>query len=268
MASALTTFPVLPNTANRTESTVTWADRIFWGFARDSGGPAQASPGATSSNQYHSGKRGIAMAHIYPHEYGPIGAGTSTGLVAAFVATATGGGALSVTGSLAATGLPMSFDVPRCVNITATGDVSACPVSIVGTDVLGRVLKAIQTGPTGNLTTTGIVAFKTVTALSITGALSPAISVGSSNSIQFPFRVDNTGTVICVSQDGTPGATGLTIVTAALATTTVATATTTDVLGFWTPNNAPNGTINWTSLQVVNHTTDTLAFGATPFAGP
>lgn len=237
---------------NQAESTLTNADDVYLGSAR--------------SPYYRMGKRGIELTHVVSKNMGTIDAADGDGILVAVAATTaiTNFMTALATGALVSGGVA-TFDVGRAPSITATGDVSSTPLTFVGTDDLGRPITQKITGPTGNGTVNGTVAMKTVTLISCTGAPSLALTVGSSNVFNFPFRIPDKGAIIAVSADGKPETTLTTV--AGLDTATTPTATTGDVRGTFTPNTSPNGTIAWNVSMIVDHTEDNLAFGSTPFEG-
>lgn len=244
----------MPVDGHPTDCTLTNADNIYIGTAR--------------SPYYRDGKRGIRQTHTYLHNAGAIATKIDTGIMSATLVTTVAGLANMLTtlatGSLVAAAVA-TFDVCRAPSITATGDVSATPLTFTGLDELGRTTVSKIVGPTGTTVVNGPVGFKSISKISATAAFTLAISIGSANVFPFPFRLKDKGAVASVSQDGKPEST-LTLV-AGLAVATVPTATTGDTRGTWAPNTAPDGTKAWALLFHVDHTDDALAFGTAPFAG-
>lgn len=193
-------------------------------------------------------------------KFGTVDAAASTGICAA--ATATGAKVLSATGSLVSGGVA-TLDVARAVSLTSTDDNSGVNFTITGTDEYGATMIETVVGP--NATTVyGVKAFKTVSEVKSDDAVATSVSVGSSNILGFPYRVDSKGCVISLSADGVP-ASAATIV-AGLSTTGVSTATTADVRGTITTTSAtPNGTIEFTAVIEVNPTSKEKLYGVAQY---
>lgn len=93
-----------------------------------------------------------------------------------------GAGDLTLDGVLVASGVAV-LDVPRHILLTTGADESAKTVTITGTDRYGNVLTASTTLPNN---TTKIVTgynFKTVTGITIDGATTGAIKIGTADSL-------------------------------------------------------------------------------------
>lgn len=95
--------------------------------------------------------------------------------------TATGG-TLSMSGALVAAGVA-TIDIPRHLAIQCTGNNSARTFTIAGTDRYGQTIEEAITGP-NNATVVGTKNFKTVTSVSVNGALSGDVNVGTSDSFE------------------------------------------------------------------------------------
>ena len=175
---------------------------------------------------------GVPLTQIYVYQLGTASTSLASGV---FYASSAIAGTLTGTGVLVSNGVA-TFDVPRCVTITASSNMSTTTFTIQGTDVYGAPLTASLTGPTGNtLGTTGsfvntLSAFKTVTTASSNGAATGALTIGNTDTYGLPFRISNVGRGLGVHING-ESATVPATWTAGLAATGVATATTADVRG-------------------------------------
>lgn len=132
------------------------------------------------------------------------------------------------------------LDVPRCVTVTATG-ANTATYTITGYDRYNqRMTQLIAAPSTSTVATTK--AFKTI--VSVTNANATAstngVTVGFNDKLGLPLRVTDVGYVASVKWNATLAADAGTFVAAD--TTNVATASTTDVRGCYTPSSAANGT--------------------------
>jgi hypothetical protein len=175
---------------------------------------------------------GIPLTQTYVYQAGTASTSLASGV---FYASSALAGTLTGTGVLVSGGVA-TFDVPRCVTITASSNMSTTTFTIQGTDAYGAPITASLTGPTGNtLGTSGsfvntLSAFKTVTTASSNGAATGALTIGNTDTFGMPFRIPNVGYGMGVHING-ESATVPATWTAGLAATGVATATTADVRG-------------------------------------
>ena len=213
--------------------------------------------GGTYYGRADSGKLGTPMPSLYVKEFGAITTLDADGICVA--ATATAAATLSATGALVSGGVA-TFDVPRAVSITATGNNSTISLTFTGTDEYGAAMTETVVGPNAT-TVTGIKAFKTVSAVTSSAATVSALNVGSADKFGFPVRIGDKGKVIAVSVDGITQTT-LTLV-AGLAATGTSTATTADVRGTFVPGTAANGSVRFTAVMLVgDNTSKTGTYGA------
>ena len=133
-----------------------------------------------------------------------------------------------------------SFDVPRGVQIVAgtAGDTTQF-VTVSGFDLYGQAMseKIIFNGTT---IVHGKKAFKSVTAISLSAALTTTGSVGSNDVLGLPFRLLDLNHCISAKWASALAADAGTLVAAD--TTATATTTTGDVRGTYKPSSATNGT--------------------------
>ena len=129
-----------------------------------------------------------------------------------------------------------TFDVPRCVTVTAAGANTATFV-VYGYDQYGQAMTANLAAPsTSTVATTK--AFKSVTRIAISAAAGSNISAGMNDKFGLPLRVTDAGYVISVKWNNTLAPDAGTLVVADQ--TATATATTTDVRGCYTPSAGPS----------------------------
>lgn len=173
-----------------------------------------------------------------PCGYSQYGAPITLDAVGVCAAQAVGAaGNATINGTVASGGVA-TFDVPRNVTI-ATSDAgnTTQTVTMTGTDVYGVSMTQILTC-NGTSTVSGTKAFKTVTRVAVSAALTGNLSVGFGDVIGLPFRVDTRDQIMFYWDSGIITTAG----TFVAAVTTTASATTGDVRGTYTPSTATNGT--------------------------
>jgi len=136
-----------------------------------------------------------------------------------------------------ATGGVATFDVPRAASVVSAsaGDTTQT-VTLTGTDVYGAALTE-TIALNGTSTVNGKKAFKTITQAAVSAATAGNLSVGSTDILGLPYRVDSRAQLL-VYWDTAFVTTG----TFVAAVSTTATATTGDVRGTFVPPTATNGT--------------------------
>jgi|DEB0MinimDraft_3_1074331.scaffolds.fasta_scaffold01306_5 hypothetical protein len=175
----------------------------------------------------------------------------------------TGAASLTITGALASNGVA-TFDVPRTVSMTSTANESGVTFTITGTDKYGAALVADLAGP-NNTTVNTPQAFKTVTAVAVDGNLtSTQVDVGSSSILGLPYHLLNAGKILGITEDGLT-ATGT--IVAGYGVTEVATATTADVRGTYTPESTLNGSVYVSLLMVADGSSKASAYGTDQYGG-
>lgn len=217
-------------------------------------GPAFYGPAAQSDG----GELGFALPKIAVREFGAVVTATTTGICVTATGV-TGGGALSATGSLVSGGVA-TFDVPRTVNLTSTGDNSGFSFTVSGTDYYGQTQTETITGPNNN-TVAGVKAFKTVTGIVAATTLVGTISAGTTDVLGLPWRLADKGKVLAVTIDGVDSAPTL---VAGFTATGTSTATTADVRGTITTTTASNGTKVFSVAYIVNPASKETLYGAAP----
>jgi hypothetical protein len=190
--------------------------------------------------------RGLKLAPIFAKEFGAVVTADADGICVA--ATATGAATLSATGALVSGGVA-TFDVARCVALTATSSNAAITYTVNGTDAYGVTISSKLAGPGATTAATTLKAFKTVTSITTTQATVGGITAGTSDTLGSPVRIADKGKVLGVFVDGVPEST-LTVV-AGTATNATSTATTGDVRGTLLLNTASNGAKRFTALVLV-----------------
>jgi len=175
---------------------------------------------------------GVPLTQTYVYQLGTASTSLASGV---FYASSAIAGTLTSTGALVSSGVA-TFDVPRCVSITASSNMSTTTFTFQGTDAYGASLTASLTGPTGNTfgnsgsVVTTLSAFKTVTTASANGAATGLLAIGTSDTYGLPYRLTNVGEGLGAYINGGSASVAPTY-TAGFAATGVATATTADVRG-------------------------------------
>lgn len=262
--------------------TITHADELYAGNAFKAG----YSP---------DGRRGIKMTHLYAHEFlstagVPALLGDVDGIFSSYATptllspTALGAEGVNflslASGALITAGSTiLEFDVPRNITWTSTGpNATKIALQVKGHDGYGEPLAEQIQGSASTVFVSGIRAFKSIYHLSYGGvtivlATTPPggiVSIGVGDRLGLPFNLSKKGKLISVAADGSPmtvcGATGSNIyefaIGASSATTVDTALAAVDVRGYIRPT-APalNGTVQFTALMEVDHTTDRKAFG-------
>lgn len=156
--------------------------------------------------------------------------------------TLSAAGALTFNGSVVTGGIAV-FDVPRNITIATSGSGAVATFTFTGTDYYGAALTELIVGPPGSLSpSSGLKAFKRVTAGTVQNSAAGAITIGFGDKLGLPFCLEGAWDVLGVFVDGTQSTTS-TIVAADTAT---ATSTTGDVRGTVLPSTAPNGSRKFT----------------------
>jgi len=177
---------------------------------------------------------GVPLMPISVYDIVPVA--LSATAVAAAQAVA-GAGNLTINGASASGGVA-TLDVPRAVSVvsSAAGDTTQT-ATVYGTDAYGvPMTEAIAFN--GTTTVAGQKAFKTVTRVAISAALAGNASVGSTDILGLPYRVDSRNYVLTAWN----GAFVTTGTFAAADATSPATTTTNDVRGTYLVPDASNGT--------------------------
>jgi hypothetical protein len=160
-----------------------------------------------------------------------------------------------------------TFDVARTVSVD-TSDVgnTTQTVTITGTDYWGQAqTEAIACD--GTTQVNGVKAFKTVTAVYVSAAITGTIFVGNNDAFGLPYRVTDAGYLL---RTGWAGAVADNAGTFVAADTATATATTGDVRGLYAPTTAADGArrlviaIGLTGIQAGPNATQTGAIGVVP----
>ena len=211
--------------------------------------------GRNFANNGTASEPGVAMSPMFVYDVVPVA--FSATAVAAAQAVA-GAGNLTINGA-SATGGVATFDVARTITIVSTnaGDTTQT-ATVTGTDVYGLAMSELITF-NGTTAVTGQKAFKTVTRVAISAALTGNGSVGSTDVFGFPFRA-NTRNYVLTAWNGAFVTTG----TFAAADATVATTTTNDVRGTYAVPDAADGSKRLTLwMYIFDDDTQTGLYGVT-----
>jgi len=153
----------------------------------------------------------------------------------------------------------MTFDVPRNVTTTSSGNDSATVYTVTGEDDYGNtVVENIAGGNTA--TVQGNKAFKKITSISASAAGTGNISFGYGDKLGFPCFVPGAGNIVREILDNAAATAG----TLAAGATGTPTATTGDVRGTYIPNSATNGSRTYEVLLALG---DPTYRGAPQYAG-
>lgn len=166
---------------------------------------------------------------------------------------------LTLNGALVSGGVAV-LDVPRAVEIDSSdvGDTTQT-ATVYGTDAYGNAMTE-TIAFNGITAVAGTKAFKTVTRVAISAALTGNANVGTTDVFGLPFRVDSRNYV----QTAWNGAFVTTGTFAAADTTSPATATTDDVRGTYAVPNAADGTKRLTVwMYIEDADTATGLYGVT-----
>ena len=181
-------------------------------------------------------------------------------------------GALTVRAGTSVTAVVLSsgstvyqFDVPRAVSVTQVTAGTARDFTVSGFDYYGQAMTETITSVAGS-TVDGKKAFYQVSSVTVSGATTTAVTVGSSDVLGAPVRFNNKGYIARVGWNDTLAEDAATVVDA---DATTATATTGDVRGTVTPSSATDGTkrlvvaILLTAIQAGPNATRAGALGVT-----
>lgn len=209
--------------------------------------------------------RGVGpLGRVYIFDTVPETASATAVCAAQAVAAA---GNATINGASASGGVA-TLDVARAVNVDSTdaGDTTQT-VTVTGTDYWNQA-QTETIALNGTTAVAGKKAFKTITQVAVSAALTGNLTVGSTDVIGLPYRVTDAGYILRSGWAGALADDAGTFVAAD--TTSPATATTGDVRGTYTPSSASNGSrrlvlaIGLTGLQAGPNATQTGAIGVTP----
>ena len=177
---------------------------------------------------------GAPISPVYLYDIVPV-ALDADGIAAAQAVAAAGD--LTLNGALASSGT-VTLDVPRTVEIDSSNAGNTTQTATVyGTDVYGNAMTE-TIAFNGTTAVAGQKAFKTVTRVAISAALTGNANVGTTDVFGLPYRVDSRN--YCLTAWN--GAFVTTGTFAAADTTSPATATTNDVRGTYAVPDAADGT--------------------------
>jgi hypothetical protein len=161
---------------------------------------------------------------------------TSTTPAAAGSLTLTAGsGVTAVTLNSGSTAYQL--DVPRAVSVTAAALATTRNFTVSGFDYYGQAMSEVIACSAG-ATVNGLKAFFQITGITVSGATSTAVTVGTSDVLGCPVRFNNKGYIARCGWNGTLAEDAATVV---VADATTATTTTGDVRGTVVPSSACDG---------------------------
>lgn len=131
----------------------------------------------------------------------------------------------------------VQLDVPRAVSVTQVAAGTGRNFTVSGFDYYGQAMSEVIASTAGS-TVNGKKAFYQISGITVSGATTTAITVGTTDILGLPLRVINAAYVVRVGWNSALAADAGTFVAADMAT---ATTTTGDVRGTYVPSNATNG---------------------------
>lgn len=178
-----------------------------------------------------------------------------------------GAGNATINGASASGGVA-TFDVARAVNVDTSSSANTTQtITVTGTDYWGQP-QTETIAMNGTTAVDGKKAFKTITQVAVSAAITGTMTVGTTDIFGLPYRVTDAGYILRSGWAGALADDAGTFVAAD--TTSPATATTGDVRGTYLPSSAANGTrrlvlaLGLTALQAGPNATQTGAIGVTP----
>lgn len=236
------------------------SDDLYMGTAT---GP-QTAAWSAGGNPGQIGQGVGPLGRVYIYDVVPLTASATAVCAAQAVAAA---GNATINGGQATAGVA-TFAVARNVVVVSSnaGDTTQT-VTVTGTDFYGQTqTQAIALN--GTTSVGSLKAFKTITQVAVSAAMTGNLSVGTGNVFGLPFKVTNAGYLLRTGWDNAVADNAGTFVAADSAT---ATASTGDVRGTFAPSgSAPDGArrlviaIGLTAIQVGPNATQAGAIGVTP----
>ena len=187
---------------------------------------------------------------------------TSTTPAAAGSLTLTAGAGITAV-TLANGTTAYQLDVPRAVSVSLVVGGTARVFTVTGTDYYGQAMSEAITS-VANTTVNGKKAFFQITSITVSGATTTAITVGTTDILGAPVKFSNKGYIARVGWDDTLAEDAATVVSGVA---TTATTTTGDVRGTVVPSSAADGAkrlvvaILLTGIQVGPNATRAGALG-------
>lgn len=170
--------------------------------------------------------------------------------------------AVAAAGYLTLDGLT-TLDVARAVSITAAGNSATVVFTVTGTDIHGIPVVETITGVNAN-TVAGKKAFKTITSVYASAAATGDVSVGDTDAIGLPYRLNRLADLLAQFADDTEESASSTIVAGVA---TAATATTGDVRGTINPDTTLDGSVAIIVWMRVDGRTPAALGGVDQYAG-
>ena len=230
-----------------TRHTISHADELYRGIARN--------PGANPD-----GRRGTKISNLYKVNFGAVAALDVDGIAAAQAVA--GAGNLSLNGALASGGT-VTLDVPRCIEVdTNNAGNTTQTATITGTDEYGHTMVEVLT-LNGTTAVLGSKAFKTVTQIAISAAITGTMTAGTTDKLGLPYACQTADDIVSAAVDGSVEDATIVVADA----TNPATGTDGDVRGTVDFTQASNGTLRFSVLMEVDDTSQIGAYGVPQFAG-
>lgn len=217
----------------------TWPADSDWYLEMQRPGKAAYRDGVTGARINRVGRSDVFVINLgAPDAIDDNGIAEAQNLAAA--------GDLTLNGALVSDGVAV-LDVPRNV-IVDSGGADTAVLTVYGTDEYGVAMRESIT-LNGTTAVSGKKAFKTITRIAASAAISNGAFVGTGDVLGLPVFLPN---VACVFREiaDAAAATAGTLVAGDVAAG-ASTATTADVRGTYDPNSACNGEINFTLFAVL-----------------
>lgn len=243
-----------------TRHTITHADELYAGNAFLDGD----SP---------DGRRGIEIPHIYVREYGAVKAQDDDGILSSYTSSDTASEAAGVNllpyatgayylGITTAGATQLTLDVPRNLTYMCTS-AGGVKINIIGKDEYGQVMvESILSTANDSTYSSGVKAFKVIDQIYGTIACTSARSVGVGTRLGLPYHLSSKGRFLGYYLDGNSASLAASVATGLdLATTGTSSENDPDVRGTFKPGTAPNATILFTAMMLVDHSTRNKAYG-------
>lgn len=186
---------------------------------------------------------------------------TTTPAASGALTLTAGAGVTSVTLSTGTTAYQL--DVPRAVSVTQVAAGTSRNFTVTGYDWYGQQMSEVIASTAGS-TVNGLKAFYQITGITVSGATTTAVTVGTADIFGSPVRFNDRGYLARVGWAGVLAEDAATVV---VADSTTATTATGDVRGTVTPSSAANGSrrlvvaVLLTAIQVGPNATRAGALG-------
>ena len=246
-----------------TRHTISHADELYAGQAFLQGTVSGSTVGSPD------GRRGIPISHIYVREYGAVLAADDDGLMDSYApSTVITDGVQHLSGvyALAITTPGVTqfvMDVPRNLAFMCTSCGVGEKICVEGRDEYGQyMVETISQLAAAGTYSYGTKAWKVIDKIYTTWAVTSALSIGAGPALGLPYHLSSKTKFLGLSVDGAFASANTALVTGlALSADASSSAANPDVRGTVTPATAANGTLVFSAMMVVDHTSRDKAYG-------